>query len=358
MRRFTRVIFYAWTSLLSIGISNTASAHPELIRHGYANCNACHISPSGGGLLNSYGRSLSQALVSTWGTEEEAAPFYGLLPSSESMQSQAFIRGVQLIRDTPRYRSGQLSVMQADLEIAGKYGKLSGVAAVGLDPSHLSKAISPRHYLLLQLGEQSTLRLGKFRTDYGVNLANHSAATRQGLGWGPGSETYNIEWGLQRELFTGSLTAVFGKLDSHSERGVAISGSTLISERFKIGASLFHGVESEGSRTLAGPFAILGFTPRFYFLTELDFKFADQNLGYVSYYRIGYDLLQGIQPYLMAESEVSDFKDEASGRAGWGFGMMWNPRPHFEFQLETKLRQNPPAIGNELLGFFVFSFYL
>lgn len=354
MRFFARVVFCGWLLTLSIGVTKSAWAHPELIRHGYANCNACHVSPSGGGLLNSYGRSLSQALLSTWGTEEEAAPFYGALHWPESLHAQAFIRGVQFIKDTPRYRSGQLLIMQTDLEISGNYGKVSGIAAFGLEH------ISPRHYLLLQLGEQSTLRAGKFRTDYGLNLANHSAATRQGLGWGPGSETYNIEWGIQGDLFTGALTAVLGKLDSDStsERGIALSGSTLISERFKIGASFFHGVKPGSSRTLAGPFAILGFTPRFYFLTELDFKFTDENFGYVSYHRIGYDLIQGVQPYLIAETDVSDFKDKATETSGWGIGMMWNPRPHLEFQLEAKLRQNHPSIGNEALGFFVFSFYL
>src|SRR3977135_864167 len=36
-------------------------ALPTMIRLGYANCAACHISPQGAGLLNSYGRGIDQA---------------------------------------------------------------------------------------------------------------------------------------------------------------------------------------------------------------------------------------------------------------------------------------------------------
>src|SRR4051794_39985225 len=41
-----------------------ASAFPENIRHGYINCNSCHVNPNGQGLLNAYGRELSVALQS------------------------------------------------------------------------------------------------------------------------------------------------------------------------------------------------------------------------------------------------------------------------------------------------------
>lgn len=212
--------------LLGMSFSQIAWPHPELARHGYANCNTCHVSPTGGGILNPYGRSLSQALVSTWGTEEEALPFYGFIPFTEKIQAQASIRGVQSIRDNARAQSGEHLAMQTAIEAVGTYEKFSGVLSV--DPS-AEDSISPQHYLLLQVGEQTTFRSGKFKADYGINLANHSTSTRQGLGWGPGSESYNLELGHQGDFFSGTLTAILGKIDEeeHSERGFAANGSVL-----------------------------------------------------------------------------------------------------------------------------------
>lgn len=329
-------------------LPGTAWAHPELVRHGYANCNACHVSPSGGGVLNSYGRSLSQALVSTWGTEAEAAPFYGAAPLPENVHAQAFIRGVQTIRDTPRALSGQSATMQTDLDIAATFGNLSTVVAVGATP----KVSSPHHYLLMQLNEKNSLRVGKFRTDYGINLANHSASTRQGLGWGPDSESYDLEWGFQDEQFSGAMTAILGKLDDDttSEHGIAVTGSAFLEERFKVGASVFHGNSKNGTRSLIGSFAILSFTPQFYFLNEMDLQFQNGNTDFYSYHRIGYDVLQGIQPYFMAETEIQ--------KSAWGIGMMWNPRPHFEFQLEGKQRTYFANHEKETFGYLVVSLYL
>src|SRR3981189_208148 len=47
--------------LLTSVFAGQLKALPAMIRLGYVNCAACHISPQGGGLLNAYGRSIDEA---------------------------------------------------------------------------------------------------------------------------------------------------------------------------------------------------------------------------------------------------------------------------------------------------------
>lgn len=333
-------------------------AHPDLARHGYGNCTACHVSPNGGGILNAYGRSLSAALLSTWGTEEEGAPFYGIAKLPETLEMQAFIKGVQYVRDNARVLEGDFIVMQRDLEAAGTFGKVTGVVAAGVEPGVLEFS-SRRHYLLVQATETTSIRAGKFLADYGINVASHGASTRDGIGFGEGSETYNLEVGYQGDFLSGALTGVFGELDQQeqSEKGFAVNASAFLSEKFKIGGSYFYGNRSGNSRSLLGSYAILGFAHNFYYLAELDLTLED-GTGYVSYHRIGYDVIQGVQPYLLADLKVPDLSQDAGRRSSWGGGVMWNPRPHFEVQLEGQRRSYSGSWGNETLGFLVFGIYL
>ncbi|MFM8315618.1 MAG: hypothetical protein ACKOA8_15160, partial [Deltaproteobacteria bacterium] len=59
--------------------SSLALSYPEFIRHGYMNCTSCHVSPTGGGALTEYGRSLSDEVLSRWSRPGESGFLYGLL---------------------------------------------------------------------------------------------------------------------------------------------------------------------------------------------------------------------------------------------------------------------------------------
>ena len=61
---------------VAILLSFNAFGFVENVTHGYPNCVACHVSPSGAGLLNDYGRSLSKELMSTWGWQGSEGPLF------------------------------------------------------------------------------------------------------------------------------------------------------------------------------------------------------------------------------------------------------------------------------------------
>lgn len=48
-------------ALVILALPRPAAAYPNMIRLGYPNCSACHVSPQGGGVLNSYGKGIDYA---------------------------------------------------------------------------------------------------------------------------------------------------------------------------------------------------------------------------------------------------------------------------------------------------------
>jgi hypothetical protein len=65
-----------------------AGAEPIFLARQYARCTTCHFSPTGGGLLTPYGRSLTREELSTMGRGHSTAPASG--PDGE----QAFLYGL------------------------------------------------------------------------------------------------------------------------------------------------------------------------------------------------------------------------------------------------------------------------
>ena len=62
--------------VFSVLTMNFANAFPEMVRHGYTNCTACHVAANGGGILTPYGSTLSEEVLSTWHFEGEGSFLY------------------------------------------------------------------------------------------------------------------------------------------------------------------------------------------------------------------------------------------------------------------------------------------
>src|SRR5262249_41585566 len=111
----------------------TAMAFPELIRHGYTQCTACHVSPNGGSLLNAYGRPLARAVLSTWSSQGEGGLLHGAVkdPAEHGVLIGGDVRSIQIRKENAKTLDGRFFLMQAELDGAYQKGSFTGYISVG-----------------------------------------------------------------------------------------------------------------------------------------------------------------------------------------------------------------------------------
>ena len=345
---------------------------PEMVRHGYPNCISCHVSPNGGGLLTQYGRGLSREVLSTWGSESEVSFLYGKITPPEWLNLGGDFRAVQTYMNSPALEQAKLIFMQADIAAAASYKKFQLVASLGRQEpstSNLSGGtiISRQHYLNFRPTDELSFRAGKFQSAFGINTAEHIISIKRGLQWDEGSETYNVEaaWLSQdTDLF---VTAILGRPDASNlnlESGLAVRASVSLAEKHKVGASYYYGSGPRGNRHVLGPYAILGFSPRFFVLGELDFQkntlsSGISRWGLVSYLKVDYEFLQGLHGYLTGEILKADLSAPNTTTETYGLGVQFFPRPHLEANAMF-LKQRMPSVSDGFSDFLwlLLHFYL
>jgi hypothetical protein len=321
----------------------TAEGFPELVKHGYPNCAACHISPSGGGVLTEYGRALSKELLSTWGRENEERFFY-FVPTTETLAFGGDYRGVRVQDKTSTATRDRWITMQRDLEAALSGKGITADATIGVQEPRLNgetEFISRRHYLIYQVNEELSLRAGRFYPAFGLYIPDHNTVIRRGLGWDQNMETYNLEGAWQNEKWNHFATAIFGRPDDNSlnrERGASYSLAYNPSEKLKIGGSYYYAENDSIVRHYSGPYAILGFSKKLFLLTQFNvlrnFPYTSNKAlwGLTTYNRLDFEFYKGIHLYLGQELMQTDLETGLTRSDTVSAGLQFFPRPHFEFQ--------------------------
>lgn len=333
--------------------STNAVAFPELTRHGYASCTACHASPNGGGTLTPYGRGLSRELLSTWGTEREAEVGHGFLSKdwADSLENSklrlgADIRSVQTHRENSTTRAGQFFTMQAQAEAVWDEGPWAVAMSVGKieDPRGKKefRLVSSRYYGLLRFAEYGAVRAGRFSTAFGLNLADHTLSVRRPLGFGPEVERDNIElsWlGEKDQAFLTFAESAPSTSDADKERATSFRYERIINERSRVGASFWQGQGSQFDRWVAAAHGIVNISKEWFFSGEIDrterstkrVNGTDVVLSQYVYARLNYEPVQGFWPLLQFQHERADVSLNSSEANKYGLGFNFFPRPHFEF---------------------------
>ncbi len=339
-------------AILTVFKISSAQAYPEMVRYGYVNCNACHISLTGGGLLNDYGREISREKLAIWKSSDEKSKehlfAYGILsdsPLQKHIKAGGDVRSVYYYINDDTKRQARTIFMQGDFEAAYVSPKWTVSGTAGIEqpvPGRNVSFISRRHYVQYTVSDEINLRGGKFFPAYGINTADHITLTRDPLQLGYNFESYNLEFSYISEQWNAFFTAILGRFDtrqSQQDRGFAAQGAFSPTEKIKLGANLWYGERPMQSRWLAGPFGLVTFTPDLILQTEIDFQFLKPNTsaliqkGVATTQKLSYEVIEGLWVYGLQEYGKFDFMSERSQAETYGIGVQIFPRSHFEFNL-------------------------
>lgn len=345
-----------------------AWAFPELSRHGYVNCTACHVSPGGGGLLNSYGRELSRELVSFRSAEGEQQPLHGWVNPlrteklPENVHVGGNVRAIQTLRDTATVRQGMFLLMQAEVELGWRPGPLTLVGALGRQTDGTQAWIgSHRYWAGVSPTEESMLRAGLFYPVFGLNLPEHFFSVRRGMGFDEGMETWNLEASWLGERLSAYLTggiAANERVERAQRRDSTISAQINwhLSESSRIGISALWGNARSGGATQAA--AIHGTTPLFartFLMGELNAKWIGGTQTANRYLKLGYEPWNGWVFALFNDSALSS----GSGCEGLGASVQLFPRPHFQVELAAEKQFSTRSMPEgDTFGWLLFHYYI
>ncbi len=350
-----------------------AQAFPDMVRHHYVNCNACHVNPNGGGLLTEYGRGMSAEVLSTWSYENESLFLHGALKPEHFptwLTVGGDLRGVQTHRETRRVKEGKYILMQGQVELGATAGPVTAVAAFGKPDreNHLKGEIT-RYYLQGNLTDQVQVKAGRFLPSFGINLPQHIVSTRQPLGFGYDSERNAAELHFSGEqwhlAFGGSESRQQSALRSE-ELAVNAQVERFFDDKYRVGVSLWRGKSDTHRRLVASLHGILGFTERFYLLSEGAVQLKQslnpggaEETGIYHFGRLGYELFKGFHVLALEDFAETNRSNPSSFTISYGGGLLWYPRPHFELEL-TYSQRKALQVSREFedYAFLMFHYYL
>lgn len=349
--RFTILIF----PLLPL-FAPTAAAYPDLIRKGYTSCVSCHVSPNGSGALTGYGRGFSEELFTiSW---EGAGSVLGLSALDEWKDPTGLFSQVkadfgadwrsvtfqQMQTEVPQER--QTIPMQLDGHLAVHIGKTTdlviGYGQYGPEGSMESRT----HYGQFRLSRYLSLRGGRFLPAYGLNIDDHTAFIRSGLGFSQGREALALEAHFETESLMLTMTRVFGEtvnimesnrswtFNSETREGLALRSGVKLGTQYLVGASLYH----DQTRDVGGIFLSAAPIKKWlYVLAEADYERRKVEDGpstakKVGFLRIGSEVYRGIVLGLDAQIENT----EASKRQRYSLWFQFMPLPHLELRVEGR----------------------
>ena len=255
----------------------TATAYPQYIAKGYAQCEGCHYSPTGGGIITSMGQSSLEALVPDLLSVAAVSKFRGAIAKPEVTGRDE--------EDKPRLQfdiglDSRLLFVRSSREVGAEKTWVAvpmlleggGIVAFGPVMAYATATVRRRstaeyavtgmsreHWLSFELKDSLKLRAGRMVLPFGLRMPDHTLYTREDFGFNKWNQSYAAAIDFVGEKLEVHGAAFAGDLwlepPAMQARGAAVSVShALLDDRLSLGASGLFGVSQSTTRPAASVF--------------------------------------------------------------------------------------------------------
>lgn len=345
MIRRDSVLFALFLPVLGVG---QTSAEPMFLSKQYTRCSSCHFSPTGGGLLTPYGRSLSREELSTTGrrsgNEREHEFLYGALGGAQNRLSLGLsVRPARLNLDFDGGSFGRSFLMNADITAAFRTGSWTAYAEAGRQGRTASPVYkSFEHWIAFQKERGLGVRVGRFLPAFGVRVADHTTFTRTPLRFNTMDQVYAVELSHVSEKRLVQVSLGPGRADSVTDDDG--QGATTATARVQFDLSptralvvsglIRGGADAASGEKVTGVAFGIAPTRRLSIWTEADARFIDGGRGrsYVLANETSFEAYRGVWVKLAPQLRTNP-GDSGGGTWRAGLGLDLLPRTHWNVGL-------------------------
>lgn len=337
--------------LLLAGVA-PAAGEPVFLSRQYSRCTTCHYSPTGGGLLTPYGRSLSREELSTFGKSSDAGNpgreqefLFGLFGQALGPLSLGVdFRPSHLAFASDGSDSSRNLLMNADVTAALRHGGFTFYAELGRQPrGDDARVASYEHWIAYQRENGLGLRAGRFIPAYGIKLADHTAFTRSFNSLDNNNQVYALELSFngERHLLQASVGPGFAdSVDDADARAFTATARWQYDVRpnvVLVASGLYRDATAlEPKRGSFGLAAGVAPSSRLTLIAQADARFRDQTAsGQTAYTLLGEAAFEAYRGVWLRFSPqlATEFDDTSAGITRLVFGLNLLPRTHWNLVL-------------------------
>ena len=341
----TRAAAVALAALLVCSAAGRAAAEPIFLSRQYVRCTGCHFSPTGGGLLTPYGRSLSREELSTFGKSRgsgspgrEQEFLFGALGDALGPVSVGVeLWPAHLDVDAAGFSSTRNFLMNADVTVAFRHANWTAYGELGRQPRGGDTRIASFEHWLGYQTPHVGARAGRFLPAYGIRFSDHTSFTRAPLGLDTNDQVYALELS-----YTGDRHLLQVSVGEHADAGRAFTTTgrwqfDLSPRTVLVASGLFRDASTLGPRGGSAGVAI-GVAPssRLTVWAQGDARFRSATTSAKRAYTllgdVAFEVYRGVWLKLSPQL-LTEFGDASAGIVRLVVGVNLLPRTHWNVVL-------------------------